>query len=180
MHQLIAITGSIASGKSAVARALAGRLRAGGRSAAVIDLDLVYEMLAEDPKSDAATWAGARRLAGAIAAAAFADGVAFAILEGELWTAADRAELLVRVPARTRATWVTLNVSYAEALRRARGDPSRGISRDPAFLRAHMDEFQAALRDVPAADLVIDTERAGVEEIAARLAGAALPGPGER
>jgi predicted kinase len=168
--QLVAITGSIASGKSAVARALAARLRSGGRSAAVIDLDVVYQMLGDDPKADAAIWSAARDLAGAIAAAAFVQGVAWVIVEGEFWSAQDRADLVARVPGDARVTWVTLDVSYPEALRRAQGDPTRGLSKDPGILRAHLEEFRAALRSMPGSDLVIDTESSSVEEIAARLA----------
>jgi hypothetical protein len=173
--RLVAITGCIASGKSTVARLLAARLRATGRTAAVIDLDLVYEMLADDPKSDPAVWSRTRKLAGAIAAASFAEGAAVVIVEGELWSRQDRADLLGRIPEGIRPTWITLDVSFPEALRRAQGDPSRGISKDPGFLRAHMEEFRTALRELPPGDLVIDTETCAPEEIAARAAGTVAP-----
>jgi adenylylsulfate kinase-like enzyme len=42
---VLVITGPIASGKSALGRAVAVELAAAGVSAPVIDLDLVYEML---------------------------------------------------------------------------------------------------------------------------------------
>lgn len=171
MSRLCAITGSIAAGKSAVARALAARVRSAGAEAAAVDLDLVYEMLADDPKTDDAAWSRARGLAGAIAAAALAEGVAVAIIEGELWTPRERGELVARLPAGVPTTWVALEVSFDEALRRARTDPTRGISKDPAFLRAHLDAFQAALARMPATDLRFDTERTGLEEIVERLVG---------
>jgi predicted kinase len=163
--ELIAITGCIASGKSAVARGVAGRLRADGLRAAVVDLDLVYEVLAPDPKSDASTWSAARRLAGALAAAAFAEGIGTVIVEGELWTDEHRAELLTRIPAGVRTAWITLSVSFEEALRRAQGDPSRGLSKDPAFLRAHLEQFGLALPALRAATEVIETEGVALAEV---------------
>lgn len=66
---VVVITGPIASGKSTVGRAVAVELADRGFVSAVIDLDLVYEML--DPsrgaKTDDVRWRDARRLAGRIA-----------------------------------------------------------------------------------------------------------------
>lgn len=168
-RRLVVITGCIASGKSTVARRLAHRLRAEGTRAAVVDLDLVYEVLADDPKSDEATWSTARRLAGAIAAAAFEEGAAVVIVEGELWTDAARAELVARARADADVAWFTLSVSFEEALRRARGDPSRGLSQNPAFLRGHLEEFGRALPGLRAVSEVIEAGGASVEEVTARV-----------
>jgi uridine kinase len=61
---VIVVTGPIASGKSTVARELARELERTPMRVAVIDLDLLYEMLAADsPKSDPATWTLARHAA---------------------------------------------------------------------------------------------------------------------
>lgn len=166
---LIVITGSIASGKSTLARALAARLRAEGRSAAVIDLDLVYEMLADDPKSDDAAWAAARRLAGGVAAELFRQGIAVVVVEGEFWTSAHRTDLTARIPAGTTTTWASLNVSFREALRRAQGDSSRGISKDPAFLRVHLEQYQAALPELRSTGRVIETDGVPPETVVEEL-----------
>jgi predicted kinase len=170
MH-LVVVTGPIAAGKSAVGRGLARRARG-----AVIDLDLVYEVLAGDPKSDEAVWSRARRLAGAMAAAALDEGLEVVVIEGEAWTPGHRAELLLHAPPAARVRWVTLTVSFPEALRRAQADPTRGLSRDPAFLRAHLDAFARALPWLRGAGEVIDTEALGEAGIVERLARGVLAG----
>jgi hypothetical protein len=63
----------------------------------------------------------------------------------------------------------TLRVSLAEAPRRAQGDPTRGLSRDPTFLAGAHAAFAAAL-DQAATDLVVDTERTSPEQLAVELA----------
>jgi hypothetical protein len=127
---------------------------------AVVDLDLVYEML--DPgrgvKDDAEVWRAARRAAGAIAGVLLADG-RDVVVEGDFRTAAKRSELAAGLPGAVDARWVTLRAGFEEALRRAQADPTRGLSRDPAFLRAHYDEDEPGLPD----DLVLDTERLSLE-----------------
>jgi adenylylsulfate kinase-like enzyme len=61
---VVVITGPIASGKSTLGRAVAEEFKAVGTQAAVIDLDLMYEML--DPsraaKTDETKWTQARRV----------------------------------------------------------------------------------------------------------------------
>jgi chloramphenicol 3-O-phosphotransferase len=139
---ILAINGPIASGKSTLAKAVARELRRRGRTAAVVDLDLVYEMLADDPKDDPHVWTRARAAADALANALPVDVV---IIDGEPLRA-DRI--------------VALSVSLDEAIRRAQLDPTRGRSRDPEFLRAHHVENPGGL----------DTTLLGIEECACRIA----------
>lgn len=167
---LIVITGPIASGKSALARRLAGVLRQCGWSAAVVDLDLVYSMLADDPKSDDAIWRQARQTAGAMADALFAQGCRAVIVEGEFWTSDERQSLLECVTTLCAIGFVTLRVSFDEALRRAQADATRGLSKEPAFLRRQMARFTAALPNFPATDLLLDSESASVDAHAAQIA----------
>jgi shikimate kinase len=163
--ELIVITGPIAAGKSAVGRGLARRV--GG---AVIDLDRLYEVMAGDPRSDGAVWSRARRLAGAMAAALFDEGLEVVVIEGEVWTPEHRAELLARAPPAARVRWITLTVSFPDALRRAGADPTRGLSRDPAFLRAHLDAFERALAWLRGASEVLDTGALGEPKVVERAA----------
>jgi hypothetical protein len=58
---------------------------------------------------------------------------------------------------------VTLMVPFEEALRRVAQDPSRSVSRNPAFLRRHYDEQR------PPVDAV-DTSTRGVREFAPQIA----------
>lgn len=169
---LIVINGTIASGKSATARALAREVEPCGGAAAVIDLDLVYEMLEHDGarKDDDAKWARARRAAAALATRFAKDGVEFVIVEGDFLTADDRRLFVEALDASAEPRFVTLRVSFDEAVRRIEGDPTRTFSRDRDFLRRHYDKAEAAVDDVPASDLLVDTEDVTVDDVAALIA----------
>ena len=159
---LIVITGGIASGKSAIARGVASELEERGVGSAVIDLDLLYDMQAHNeqgPKASDLKWAAARHAAAALADSFMHDGIAAVVVEGEFVTPADRAALVGSLREPASPLFVTLLISNEEALRRAQSDPTRGVSRDPEFLRRHYDYVLLALANVPASDLVIDTER---------------------
>ena len=166
--QVIVISGPIASGKSTLARTVAERLRQNNTHGAVVDLDLVYEML--DPrrraKTDAATWSAARRTAGRIAAGFLADGRSV-VVEGSF--AGDRAlhELLGELPDATPVSLVLLETDIATALQRVSADPTRGLSKDKTFLTKHYREFKHGWDDRPI--LRLDTNELGVDESAARV-----------
>jgi thymidylate kinase len=168
---LIVITGPIASGKSTVARELARDLERAGHSAAVIDLDVVHEMVPTggQPSGDA-SWALAREAAGTLANTFLAAGIAVVIAEGSFNAAGDRAAFADHLDATANPQYVTLRVSYEEALRRAQGDASRGKSRDPAFLGPYFAAADQALATVSATDLVIDTERTPARDAAREIA----------
>ncbi len=177
---LIVINGSIASGKSTIARAYARHLAARGIEAAVIDLDLLYDMQHHTPgvaKDDDETWAIARRAAAALTDTFLSEGVRDVVVEGTFFTPAERAAYLDALSTRLAPKFVTLSVGYDEALRRAQADLSRGVSRDPAFLRPYYDRVEGDVAAVPATDLILDTERLTPEEAVAAIAAfAADPG----
>jgi predicted kinase len=162
---LVVISGQIASGKSTLAKALASELRRRGTPAAAVELDVVYEMLdpVRGPKTNQATWKEARRLAGRIACALLAEGTRV-VLDGEFLTSADRADLLEVLPPDVQPRFVALRVPYDTALQRARIDPTRGVSRDPEFLRDHYEATAPAVLAAPFSDLALDTGQAGIEE----------------
>jgi len=168
---VIVITGPIASGKSTVARELARSLEAVGVPAAVIDLDLVHnELIATGSTADESTWALARHRA-AMAANAFSrDGVAVVIAEGSFNLPTDRAAFDQDLAANSSPVYVTLQVSFAEALRRAQGDPTRGRSRDPMFLGLYFAGRRDVLSATPATDLAIDTEKTTAAEAVTTIA----------
>jgi hypothetical protein len=153
---VVVITGPIASGKSTLGRAIAVELAARGSDSAVVDLDLVYEMLDPSlgPKTDEIRWKEARRLAGKIAAGLGGRRSAV-IVEGEFGTDLQRADFCGELPHEWRASFVTLTVDFDEAWRRTMADPTRGISKDKDFLAAHYHTFGNARRDD--GDLVLDT-----------------------
>jgi len=168
---VIVITGPIASGKSTVARELARELERTNVRVAVIDLDLVHDRLApsESPSGEA-TWALARRGAADLANTYRRQGVTVVVVEGSFNAPDDRAAFAQHLDPGARPLHVTLRVSFAEALRRAQGDPTRGRSRDPAFLAPYFTAFDHSPATVPPTDLVIDTEQMPATSAAAAIA----------
>jgi chloramphenicol 3-O-phosphotransferase len=162
--RVLVITGPIASGKSTLAQAAGRAIEARDATVAVIDLDLVYEMLdvRGGHKGDDRRWEAARRGAAGLAVSFLASGIDVVIVEGEFDEAA-RGVLAADLGGRTALQFVTLTVSYEEAYRRARADPTRGISRDPAFLWPYFQEYQRGAADEAATDLVLDTERLSID-----------------
>ena len=143
--------------------------------ATVIDLDLVHDQLvASGSPSDDSTWTLARREAAIVANVLHEDGVAVVIAEGSFNLPSDRAAFVQQLRPGSGLVFVTLQVSFDEALRRAQGDPTRGRSRDPQFLAAHFAARRDVLAAAPATDIVIDTERTTAQaaaETIARLVG---------
>ena len=172
---IIVITGPIASGKSTVARELARELELIDVRAAVIDLDLVHDQLtANGSTSDDSTWTLARRETATVANAFQEEGVAVVIAEGSFNLPSDRAAFAQHLRPSSGLAFVTLQVSFEEALRRAQSDPTRGRSQDPQFLGSHFAARHDQLAAVPATDIVIDTERTTAKaaaETIARLVG---------
>ncbi|HEX5822896.1 MAG TPA: AAA family ATPase [Candidatus Limnocylindrales bacterium] len=167
---VIVITGPIASGKSTISRELARELERTHDRVAVIDLDVVHDGLVPGGStSDDATWELARHAAATQANAFLAEGVAVVIAEGSFNTPGDRSAFVERLDPCVAPLVVTLRVSYEEALRRAQGDPTRGVSRDPAFLGRHFAAHEA-LTAGPATDIVIDTEAMSATSAAAAIA----------
>ena len=166
------IGGPIASGKSTLATSVARTFEARGLAVATIDLDLIYEMLEHTraPKSDEAIWSGARRIAGALAAAFLEDGINVVIAEGDFLDDSARQELVSMLHGDAVVRFVTLRVDLATALLRVKQDPTRGLSRDERFLTRHYEELAETLHERPAHDLCLDTAALTVEQAAATVA----------
>lgn len=178
---MIVISGPIGSGKSTVARALARECERRGATAAVIDLDLVYEMLEPDAarKGDEKTWHRARQASAVLAGTFIETGVDVAIVDGEFLTADDRAPFVMSFPA-ARPRFVTLRASFDTAAGRVVSDPSRTVSRDLAFLRSHYEAVEALLDDGSSTDLVLATDSITAEDAARTIADWALPSQAPR
>jgi energy-coupling factor transporter ATP-binding protein EcfA2 len=170
-HVLV-ITGPIASGKSTLARAVGRAVEARDATVAVIDLDLVYEMLDVHGghKGDDRRWEAARRGSAGLADRFLAAGIDVVVVEGEFDEAA-RGVFAADLDRRAAPLFVTLTVSYEEAYRRARADPTRGLSRDPAFLWPWFREYLRASADDEATDLVLDTERLSIDRCVDAIVG---------
>jgi adenylylsulfate kinase-like enzyme len=165
---LIVLTGPIASGKSTVARAVSREFERHGTATATVDLDIVYDMLEHDGarKDDDELWATVRQAALALALAFLADGIGAVIVEGGLPVAGERARVADAVPAGVEVRHITLWASFATACDRVDADPTRTYSRDRDLLRREYDDADAAHRDLPADDLLLDTETITAEQAA--------------
>jgi shikimate kinase len=169
---VIVICGPIASGKSTIGRAVARLFELQGTDAAAIDLDLVYEMFQRDggSKTSVPTWRRARRTVAGLTDVLLRDGVSVIVVEGDFLAAEERAEYVTALRSPIVPLFVTTKVSIDIALERVQRDPTRGISRDPDFLRRHYEQLQGEIRIRPATDLVLDTSSVGVEEAARTIA----------
>jgi len=176
-HVLV-ITGPIASGKSTLGQAVGRAIEARDATVAVIDLDLVYEMLDVHGghKGDDRRWEAARRGTAGLAHRFLAAGIDVVVVEGEFDGAA-RGVFAADVGDRAAPRFVTLTVSYEEAYRRARADSTRGVSRDPAFLWPWFQEYLRASAEEAATDLVLDTERLSIDRCVEAIVGLAFGRP---
>jgi adenylylsulfate kinase-like enzyme len=168
---VIVITGPIASGKSTVAAELARVLALAGVRASVIDLDLVYdELIAKGSAPDESTWTLARHETARYVNSFLANGQAVVIAEGSFNLPSDRTALVELLRPGSCPVFVTLKVSFEEALRRAQADTTRGRSQEPLFLRDHFDARRQVLAAPPATDIVIDTQDTSAKDAAETIA----------
>lgn len=171
---VVVITGPIASGKSTVAKELARELERIDVRAEVIDLDRVHDRLTDNGSTaDDSSWTLARRETASVANAFLEEGVAVVIAEGSFNMPSDRAAFAEHLRPTSGLVFVTLQVSFDEALRRTQSEPTRGRSRDRQFLGSNFASRHDVLAAIPKTDIVIDTERttatAAAEKIAQRL-----------
>jgi chloramphenicol 3-O-phosphotransferase len=169
---LIVITGPIASGKSTLARAVASEFGNRGMQAAAVDLDLIYEMLdpSGSPKDDETTWRRARRASARLAETMLAEGMRVVVVEGDFVSRAARSEFTEALDHVAGCYVVTLLVSLETAYERVQLDPSRGISRDPDFLRNHYRTTARDLEGAATIGIAVDTEAVTVAESARTVA----------
>jgi Zeta toxin. len=173
---VIVVCGPIASGKSSLAIGVARAFERRALKAATIDLDLVYEMLEHTraPKSDAAIWSRARRMAGALNDALLSDGIDVVIAEGDFLNEFERSEFVSMLRADVSVRFVTLTVPLETALLRVEQDPTRGISRDRSFLARHYEELAETLHRRLDDDLCLDTSNITIEQAAESVVGWSL------
>jgi adenylylsulfate kinase-like enzyme len=173
---VIVINGPVASGKSTVARALAREVERRGRTAAAIDLDLMYETLEHNGarKDDDRKRHRARLAAAALARCLEADGVDVVIVEGDFPAATGRSTFVAALGRAVAPRFVTLWVSFDEAAARVDRDATRTFSRDLAFLRRHYDEAERGRRSLPRTDLLLETGSNSPDQAARTIADWAL------
>lgn len=166
-QRLIIVTGPVGGGKSTVAGHLAERLRALGGRVAVVDLDLVADMARPSTgKGESDLWQTARRACAGLVDGFYRQGFDTVIVEGEFFAHKELAALRDNLTA--PATWVlvTLDVSYEQTLVRVSGDMTRGLSRDPAFLRRMHEQYRAALPFLRSTGAILPADKPSPDEVA--------------
>ncbi|MGP9683682.1 MULTISPECIES: AAA family ATPase [unclassified Brachybacterium] len=160
---LILIAGPLAAGKSAVSRRLAADLRRRGRQIALVELDAIADMA----RPTLPDWAAAHRIFAQVTGQWLRTGLDTVIAE----SVSDQGELdrvLQNVPAGTPVLTVVATCPVEVALERALADPTRGVSRDPGFLRAAHVRWADDARSINA-DLVLETSTTSLEESVSRI-----------
>jgi shikimate kinase len=166
MAHLVVLVGPVAAGKSTLAARLVQLVRREGMTAADVDMDDVAFMQCGGDDLDE-FWRRAAVATAGLVRGWFDAGVEVVVTHGPFFES-DGFEVLRRaLPADVEAHHVLLRVAPEVAVERAQGDPTRGISRDPAFVR-DSNACLAALRDaLPIMRLEVDTTVRGPDEIAA-------------
>lgn len=171
MAHLVVVIGPIAAGKSTIAAALADRLAADGRTAAVVDIDDVVLSQRTPIDQLAATWERGRAVHGDIVGLWLRSGVDVVIAHGPAYTDDETAALMAAVPPGTPVLRVMLLVPHDVARARVADDPTRIFSRDPAFLRRTHDRFADLLPTIDACDRTYRTDDVDIAAIVDDLAG---------
>lgn len=128
---------------------------------------------------EANIWTIARHGAAALADAFFSEGMEVVIVEGEFFAQEEFNALRNNLVTAVEHRFVTLMVSFDKALSRVSGDLSRGMSRDPQFLKRLHSQFVAALPFLRASSLLIEADQQTPRELAELIRDAASSGSGQ-
>jgi len=164
VSELVVISGPIASGKSTVAHALGSRFRAGGRGVAVLDVDDVVDTIGGFGDLDPESWHQAQVVHGELVGAWLCQGFDV-IAHGPFFERRELDALLHAVPDGIEPRRVHLLATYEAALERVALDVSRGLSKDPAFLRLTYDRVESLLPTMPRSEWTFDTAAMSCGEI---------------
>jgi shikimate kinase len=168
--RLVVVVGPIASGKSTVAGLLTEHLIRAGLTVACVDVDEVAAMAHAPGGLTQEQWHQAHVAHGALVGGWLDTAVDVVVAHGPAYSRQETDALMAHVAPGTRVLRVLLLASLDAALQRVGGQPGRGVSRDPAFLRATYDRFWSLRPHLDPCDLSFDTEVDAAETVAARVA----------
>lgn len=102
----------------------------------------------------------------------FASGIELVIVEGPFFTADEREAYLRWVRTDVQPTFMTLDVSFDESLRRAVLDPhpGRSISRNADWLRRRYSVSQQLFAGLPPQEVIVQTDEKSAEQAASEIA----------
>lgn len=146
-----------------MADTLADRLRSDGHAAVVVGLDTVAEMALPT----LADWTWAHEVHGQLVGAWLEKPVHTVIAEGPE-TPAEIEQIMRHVGPEVSVLKVLITTRYEAALARSVSDPTRGISKDPEFLRRMYRRFEQTRPEI-AHDFHFDTEELTSQDIAERI-----------
>ncbi|MDG4796499.1 AAA family ATPase [Micromonospora sp. WMMD1082] len=169
MPELVILTGPIAAGKNTVADRLTQRLTERGRTVVVADVDDVAAMVGSPGAGRAGLWFAAHEAHGALVGQWMRSHVDYVVAVGPFWTVEERAALTRALPDGVAPRWIVIDAPVTVTLPRARADPGRGLSRDPAFHQRAHDRFRRLLPTIPA-EVTFDSQHLDADEIAAAIA----------
>ncbi|WP_173060692.1 AAA family ATPase [Phytohabitans houttuyneae] len=167
--RLVVLTGPIAAGKNTVAEKLAQRLTDHGNTVVIADVDDIAAMVGAPGAGAAGLWFAAHEAHGALVGQWLRSDVDHVVAVGPFWTAEEQDALVRTLPHDAAALWVVIDAPVSVTLARAQADPTRVISRDPAFHRRAHDRFRQLLPAIPA-DKTFDSEQLTADQIAAGIA----------
>lgn len=169
MTLLVVVAGPIGAGKSTVADLLGQRFARVG-SAAVVDLDDVAFMQRDVAFPE--VWRRSAIATAALIRGWFEVGTSAVVAHGPFFEADGYRSLLCSQDDEVEVRHVLLRVSYETALTRVSGENTRGMSRDPEFLRRTHQRFRRLESTLPEMDFVFDTESVPADAVADEIAAA--------
>lgn len=144
MPKIILIAGSIAAGKSTVATLLTGQLRCRGLTVAQTALDDIADMA----RPTLPDWDWAHHIHAQMVGLWARTDMDIVVDEGTS-TVQEVRQVLDALPPSTEVFLVVLSTTFQDALARVQRDPTRGLSKDPDFLRSQYDNFAQEARALP-------------------------------
>ena len=168
MPCVVVLVGPVGAGKSTVATRLAQLVSRSGMAAANVDLDdVAFMQCGGDDLHE--FWRRAAVATAALVHAWLDAGVDVVVTHGPFFESDGFEILRLTIPAGVDVHHVLLRVAPDVAVTRTAGDPTRGISKDPAFVRESNDRLRDLRHVLPAMDLELDTTNRDPHEIAAAV-----------
>ncbi len=168
MAELVVLVGPVGAGKSTVAGRLAQLVRQGNLLAADVDMDDVAFMQCGGDDVEQ-FWRRAAIARAGLVRAWFDAGVDVVITHGAYVEANGFETLWRALPPDVEIHRILLRVNAEAAVARVHADQTRGISREPRFVRESNQRFQGLADALPVMHLEIDTTERDPDAIAAEV-----------